>query len=522
MTVQQHYASLNNGKPHNSNVKRALCIAETDTISMVNDTVELLGWRLDHVETVEQAVNSLKFDDYEAIITAVSTDQATLFDESKFDEKTSQMQYNSRLLQQAIKSSPETFRIVYSYEAVEFLEIREACFENGADTAINSPECLFSALFAFMTPPDDHRPGQLSPKREEQLLEIAGGFVTKRLQKMVARQASGSQNRHESIPPDVLIRPTGTSNNDTTTSKDAPREVTREDPRDLEFLAYKSEVHQCSGTGISVRVVHVSDTVGNHRGLVLPEGDIFLHAGNFTDGRTSTCLEQLEDFLVWIQEEVLPKFRQVAFVAGSQDFFLDLIACKYNAASREAQKIINRFLSKHQCVAFLENTSIEYRGLKIYGSSTTLMKVPSNKPVTGDSTISAFERNVENFVGSDVDDDCDILLTHRPPSHIFAQAHYELPTDRLYNSQQQQQYGAEEADERKKRSSLFGRKKDKPPPDMKIKRPPRLHAFGHYSRDFGIEDHAGTLLLNGSQERVFREDKYGGGIPLVVDLPLYR
>jgi hypothetical protein len=85
-----------------------------------------------------------------------------------------------------------------------------------------------------------------------------------------------------------------------------------------------------------------------------------------------------------------------------------------------------------------------------------------------------------------------------------------------------------EPSKRPKRGLLFRKNKSnsnngKPAnEEIKEKQAPRLHAFGHYGKDFGIEDNGGTLLLNGSQDRVFREDKYGGGMPLVVDLPLYR
>jgi hypothetical protein len=290
----------------------------------------------------------------------------------------------------------------------------------------------------------------------------------------------------------------------------------------------------------------VSDTVGQHRRLALPEGDIFLHGGNFTDGKVHTWLNQFVDFLDWIHDEVLASFRQVVFIAGSHDIFLDSIACKYNAASREAQKILNRFLSAHESVAFLENSSISHRGLKIYGSSTTLLKGLDEGTAGG--KLGAFERELQGLFRPEMDDECDILLTHRPPSFVFSQAPYELPTDRLYNIQVEDEQHNDQIPGGKKRLSFAFRKnalsdsrkgtqeeestrsfpslfrKDNPRSGLqtKPKLAPRVHAFGHYGKDFGVEHDANTLLLNGSQDRFLQGEKDGTGIPLAVDVPLYR
>merc|ERR1712216_105377 len=47
----------------------------------------------------------------------------------------------------------------------------------------------------------------------------------------------------------------------------------------------------------NVRVVCISDTHGRHRDLVLPKGDVLIHAGDFTKfGK----LEDVEDFNSWL------------------------------------------------------------------------------------------------------------------------------------------------------------------------------------------------------------------------------
>jgi hypothetical protein len=153
MRVPQSHttSSSSSSDDNNVTVKRALCLAENDMVSLVNETVELLGLRLDHVITIHEAVMALRCCRYEVMITAVSTSQANLFDESSFDERTCQMVYKSQLLQQAICESPWTYRIVYGYEAMEFEDVRYACFDCGADAVVNSSDALFTSLFGFLT-----------------------------------------------------------------------------------------------------------------------------------------------------------------------------------------------------------------------------------------------------------------------------------------------------------------------------------------------------------------------------------
>ena len=52
------------------------------------------------------------------------------------------------------------------------------------------------------------------------------------------------------------------------------------------------------------------------------------------------------------------------------------------------------------------------------------------------------------------------------------------------------------------------------------RKPPLLHCFGHVHSQFGVAKNGPTLLSNASQERLLRDDLYGGGAPLIIDLPL--
>jgi hypothetical protein len=471
-----------------------LTIVDRSALNEIQGSLEILGFKVDTAFTHRQAKDALLSRPYEAIITSVSTDKASLFDEAIVDEKSQQMVYKSSFLRSLALDYPDTFRVIYGYEAVELEDIRHACFDCGADAVSNTPESIFDILYSII----NYRRIELDAESKDviykELLNLAGGMVSHRLQKynqiFEDRKTIKEVNHHVKV-------------------SDTPIRKCCSDRKEYSF--YKSKIFRGMGSGPVVRIVQVSDTLGSHRSLILPEGDLFLHAGNFTSGKVASCLEQFHDFLTWINDEVLTKFRQVVFISGDQDMFLDIIACKYNAASREAQKILNKFLCNHPSVAFLENSSISFRGLKIFGSPTTLL----NASYLSQNECKAFERNIESYARPSVDDECDILLTHRPPSFLYAEPNYELPSDHFYASQI-------DADDVKKPKIRLLFRKGKHPSNSEVKRTPRIHTFGHYGMEFGIEQNKGTVMVNCSQERVFQEHKDGGGIPLVVHLPTYR
>ena len=66
-----------------------------------------------------------------------------------------------------------------------------------------------------------------------------------------------------------------------------------------------------------MRIVAISDTHTKEREIVVPDGDILVHAGDFTyKGR----IDEITDFLDWFLE--LPHKHKV-FIAGNHDITLD-------------------------------------------------------------------------------------------------------------------------------------------------------------------------------------------------------
>ena len=229
-----------------------------------------------------------------------------------------------------------------------------------------------------------------------------------------------------------------------------------------------------------VRFVAVSDTHGRHELLDLPAGDVLLHAGDLVQNSgqsISKLLGQFKSFLNWI-ESIEDKFQKIVFIAGNHDTFLE-DARKGSAA---AKKILSRFLRSHPKVCYLQNGSVEFRGLRIWGAPITPCRVErmnrsfysngfETKQVQRKSAWAAVPENV------------DILLTHAPPSGVLS----GLSGDDL----------------------LW---------DCVSRQRPRMHVFGHDHAYFGLDMKKNTLFLNAAQDIMLKREKSSGGTPLIFDL----
>lgn len=137
---------------------------------------------------------------------------------------------------------------------------------------------------------------------------------------------------------------------------------------------------------MSVRVVAVSDTHGLHRKLDVPLGDLFVHAGDFTNfGRK----EENKDFLDWCSE--LPhKEKMVLF--GNHD--------KHRWV-REDQNREEFYRKSYPNIRFMIHDEVELFGLRWFGCASTV--------------------NYGKHPISEGPDKCDVLLTHSPPYGILDQ-----------------------------------------------------------------------------------------------------
>ena len=190
----------------------------------------------------------------------------------------------------------------------------------------------------------------------------------------------------------------------------------------------------------SLTVVCISDTHELHQELSVPDGDILIHAGDFSMmGRSITAIRDFND---WLGE--LPHHFKIV-VPGNHEFFLEADPSKRELISNATMLI---------------DESVEVMGLKIWGSPIT--------PLYG----GAFGRSSpadRAKLYATIPSDTNILITHTPPMGIL---------DRTPGSPHHS--GCPELREAVER----------------IK--PQLHVFGHIHGGYGMVSNEHTVFVNGS------------------------
>jgi Icc-related predicted phosphoesterase len=196
-----------------------------------------------------------------------------------------------------------------------------------------------------------------------------------------------------------------------------------------------------------MKIVVISDTHGSHRDVLLPDGDVLIHAGDVVNSLMSNLEQQrckIEDLDVWFGQLIAnKKFKKIFCIAGNHDF---PFARMPFATLKNAE--------------YLENTSFEYEGVIFHGS-------PNQLPFYGVFTLG--EECLERVYSKT--DKVDVLITHGPPFGIL---------DEPYNSKNKNAGS-------KALLSFVERVK------------PKLHCFGHIHYSYGQLEKDGTTFFNASQ-----------------------
>ena len=116
-----------------------------------------------------------------------------------------------------------------------------------------------------------------------------------------------------------------------------------------------------------VRFVCISDTHNRHEKLKLPDGDILLHAGDFTWQGTEEEVKNFCNFLKSIKK----KYKHIVVIAGNHELtFDDMKGACFGLFRKKAD--VNRGsglkdMLKMHCI-YLEDEETELLGFRIYGS----------------------------------------------------------------------------------------------------------------------------------------------------------
>jgi len=251
----------------------------------------------------------------------------------------------------------------------------------------------------------------------------------------------------------------------------------------------KTEIKITNQNLDKIRIVCISDTHNEHGGLEVPDGDILIHAGDFTKNGT---LEEVVKFNTWLGK--LPHQHKI-IIAGNHDLVMDQDFYKKSWRKWHKKEGKQELGDKDprslltDCI-YLENEAVDVEGLKFYGSPCS-PHIPNYKEMAFNVRASAkdrFETPTATEVWDQIPENTDILVTHTPPLGIL---------DRL----------------------LLGKRVGCKSLRQRIDQiKPRLHVFGHIHEDYGIhqDKETSTIFANASMVTMLYTSKHKC---LVIDLP---
>jgi Icc-related predicted phosphoesterase len=191
----------------------------------------------------------------------------------------------------------------------------------------------------------------------------------------------------------------------------------------------------------ALRLVLLSDTHQLHREVDVPDGDILIHAGDFT--MFSQSMEAVADFNDWLGE--LPH-RFKVIVPGNHEFFLESDPSERSLLSN-AKVLINE--------------GIEIEGLRLWGTPVT--------PMYGGAFGLSSAKDRKRLYAQ-IPLDTDVLISHGPPFGI-------LDADPVSGLHQ----GCHELLD----AVMWVR--------------PKLHVFGHIHGAYGVFETEHTTFVNASR-----------------------
>ena len=441
---------------------RVLCLAGEETTSTVKSVARKYNFTVVKVSTNEETLDHVRNrGPWGAVIAALGTRPGVdLIFDGAADRST--------LISVVKKLKPSPTMIVFSHTACKHGVMSQACMDAGADAVLCTAEDLEKLVAAIeasrasflldTSGPDGPLPPEPTPPEMDAEEPIASPFpIYRTISEYPIVVTRIEQNRE-------LERKLGSSHPAIKELKSWLRDI--EDmlnslPRPLTVTSLTSPLPP-------VRFVHISDTHHHHKNVYLPPGEVLLHTGDLVGNYGDRDIfKHLADFVDWLFK-ISSRFKLIVVIAGNHDTLLD-----EQRYPRDAAKAKKPFLeSLPGNVVYLENTLVEYQGLKIWGSPT----VSCREETLGKRYLSnAFERrrSERQQIWSKIPEGLDVLMTHVPPHQIRSS---ECGCELLLNRLEQ------------------------------LREPPQFHCFGHDHDYFGVTAKGKTIFINGALEEVRRMD----------------
>lgn len=207
-----------------------------------------------------------------------------------------------------------------------------------------------------------------------------------------------------------------------------------------------------------MRLVCISDTHNQHDRLELPEGDVLIHAGDWTGTGTH---KQVISFIRWFSSQ---PHKHKVLIAGNHEATMDLpfyqtnwprFHSSYPIRARE----IKDYVLREENIHYLENSSVTLDSVKFYGSPI--------QPEFGGWAFGVKRGEPIKKIWEKIPEDTDVLITHGPPYGYG---------DKL------------DIGERVGCKDLLN--------EVSTRIKPKVHIYGHIHEGYGLYDLGETKLIN--------------------------
>ena len=147
-------------------------------------------------------------------------------------------------------------------------------------------------------------------------------------------------------------------------------------------------------------LVLIADTHLQHADLVVPDGDVLIHAGDFSEGSGRSGYECTQDFLDWF---TLQPHKHKIFIAGNHDFW----------AEKNRRQLAEE--ARTRGLIYLMDEWTEIDNVKFWGTPW----------VPGLPNWAFHERSIDyaNRRLAHTDTDVDVMISHGPPRGILDEIH---------------------------------------------------------------------------------------------------